>query len=348
MFAYVGCYSTPERKGKGEGISVFHVTDPGKPWEFVQTLKTYDNPSFLRVSPDKTTLLTVHGGRSAVSAYAMDWSNGRIALLGQGDSKGNNPVDFGFTADHRHVLAAHYSSGTVSILPISAGGIPGDAIQVITIEGTPGPLGTKQPGPLPHGVTPDPTGQYLLVPDKGLDVVLVYKFESGVLREVSRAATTPGAGPRHAVFHPTLPLLYVVGELDCCVHVFDWRDGHLTHRQAEPGMKPLTPAVALASEIAISADGRALYSSNRGEDNIAHFAVADDGAIRLVETTKLPGQEPRFFAIDPGGRHLHVAQQFTDNIVCFDISPADGTLSSPRVVAEVKTPVAMAFLGGQA
>ncbi len=346
MFAYVGCYSTPERKGKGEGISVFHVEDPGAPWEFVQCLKTYDNPSFLRIAPDKTTLLSVHGGRSAVSAYAMDWSNGRIALLGQADSKGNNPVDFGFTTDHRHILAAHYVSGSVSILPISAGGIPGGAIQTIKIEGTPGPLGQDQPGPLPHGVTPDPTGRYLLVPDKGLDVVLVFLFEAGVLREVSRAATSPGAGPRHAVFHPKLPILYVVCELDCSVQVFDWKDGHLAHRQREPGMMPGSAEGALAAEIAISANGRWIYSSNRGDDSIARFAVAHDGAIGLIETTKLPGKEPRFFAIDPGGRHLHVAQQHSDSIVSFDISPADGALSAPRVVAKVSTPVAIAFLGG--
>lgn len=342
MFAYVGCYTTPDRRGKGQGITVYRVDAPGATWQHVQSLVTYDNPSFLRLSPDRTTLVAVHGGRSAVSAYAIDWTSGELALLGQADSRGRNPVDFGFTADGKHILAAHYSSGSVSLLPMLATGLPGDAIQSIEIAGQTGPRGADQPAPLPHGVTPDPTGRFLLVPDKGLDVVLVYTVENGVLREVSRAATTPGAGPRHAVFHPRLPLLYAVCELDCSVQVFDWADGTLTHRARVAGMMVETPG-ALAAEIAISADGRFLYSSNRGDDSIARFTVAADGGITLLETTKLPGSEPRFFAIDPAGRHLHVAQQHSDSIVCFDL--IDGALAAPRVVAETPTPVAIAFFG---
>lgn len=342
MFAYVGCYTTPDRRGTGQGISVYRVDDPAGRWQHVQSLKTYDNPSFLRLSPDRTTLISVHGGRSAISSYAIDWTSGEIALLGQADTQGRNPVDFAFTADGRHVLAAQYSSGSVSLLPMRPSGVPGDAVQQITITGQTGPRGAEQPAPLPHGVTPDPSGRYLLVPDKGLDVVLVYTVEHGVAREVSRAATTPGAGPRHAVFHPRLPVLYVVCELDCSVQVFDWQDGQLTHRGRRAGMAVETPG-ALAAEIAVSADGRFVYSSNRGDDSIARFAVAADGGLTLCETTRLPGREPRFFAISPSQRQLYVAQQLSDSIVCFDLQ--DGALTAPRVVAETPTPVAITFFG---
>ena len=29
MFAYVGCYTTPDRDGRGEGIAVYRVNDDG-------------------------------------------------------------------------------------------------------------------------------------------------------------------------------------------------------------------------------------------------------------------------------------------------------------------------------
>jgi len=341
MFAYVGCYSTPDRNGHGDGIKVFHVPDEGGAWQPIQHIATHDNPSFLRLGPNKAALYAVHGGRSAASAYAIDHSSGKLTPLGLAETAGRNPVDFGITQDGRHMVVAHYSSGSMAVLPVREDHTLGDAQQSIRLEGATGPRIADQPAPLPHGVTPDPTGRYLLVPDKGLDVVLVYELIDGALVETSSAPALPGSGPRHAVFHPTLPILYAVCELGCSVQIFAWDDGLLHPGAAVSALMP-GGRDGLAAEIAISSDGRWLYSSNRGDDSIARFAVAADGTITLCETTPLPGHEPRFFTIAPSGRHLYVAQQTSDSIVCFDIT--NGALSAPRVVAEIGTPVAIALL----
>lgn len=341
MFAYVGCYSTPDRNGRGDGIKLFHIADEGGAWRQVQHVATHDNPSFLRLGPGGAVLYAVHGGRSAASAYAVDRATGRLTPLGLAETAGRNPVDFAVTADGRHMVVAQYSSGSMAVLPVRADGSLGDAMQSIRLEGATGPRVADQPAPLPHGLTPDPTGRYLLVPDKGLDVILVYELIDGALVETSRVAAAPGSGPRHAVFHPRLPIVYAVCELSCSVQVFAWADGVLAAGAVVSALMP-GGSEGLAAEIAISADGRWLYSSNRGDDSIARFAIAPDGGITLCETTRLPGHEPRFFAIAPSGRHLHVAQQNSDNIICFDIT--DGALSAPRVVAELGTPVAIAYL----
>src|SRR5438874_3234810 len=45
-YAYVGCYTTKQRNGRGEGITV-HRIDPSGAWSQVQLVKTADNPSWL-------------------------------------------------------------------------------------------------------------------------------------------------------------------------------------------------------------------------------------------------------------------------------------------------------------
>jgi hypothetical protein len=70
-FAYVGCYTSKERKGHGEGISVFEV-DPGTGgWAERQLLKGIDNPSFLTLDTRKRFLYVVHGDGEEASAYRI-------------------------------------------------------------------------------------------------------------------------------------------------------------------------------------------------------------------------------------------------------------------------------------
>ena len=52
LFAYVGCYTTPERNGQGKGINVYRVDPRSGAFKHVQLLGGLENPSFLAV--DKT------------------------------------------------------------------------------------------------------------------------------------------------------------------------------------------------------------------------------------------------------------------------------------------------------
>ena len=45
-FAYVGCYTTKERNGRGEGINVYRIDDATGAWTHVQLLRDLVNPSW--------------------------------------------------------------------------------------------------------------------------------------------------------------------------------------------------------------------------------------------------------------------------------------------------------------
>jgi len=339
MFAYVGGYTTVDRNGHGDGINVYRIDAPDGPWVHLHHVESFDNPSFLRISPDGRTLFAAHGGRDCVSAYTIDLISGDLRLINRVGSGGDNPVDLGFDAEGRTLVVAHYSSGTVSVMPIAGDGALAEPSQVLHLSG--------KLAALPHGVTPDASGRFVVVPDKGLDLVFVYRFEAGVLRETCAAATAPGAGPRHAAFHPRLDVLYVINELDSCVQSFRWHEGVLVALQSVSGL-PAGVVNSFASEIAVAACGSTLYTSNRGHDSISRFSIDGDGLLTFCDCTPIQGREPRFFVLDPSGDFLHVGNQATDAIVTFRIDAADGRLHDGRVTVQVGTPTAICFLPSSA
>ena len=71
----------------------------------------------------------------------------------------------------------------------------------------------------------DPSGRFVVVPDKGFDCTFIFRFDNGRLALQQAMPSRPGAAPRHCIFHPTLPVLYVNNELDSTVTAYGWNDG---------------------------------------------------------------------------------------------------------------------------
>src|SRR5262249_33299765 len=61
LFAYVGSFTTAQRKARGDGIHVYRVDPASGAWTHVQHVGDLTNPSFLALSPDQRFLYSVHG-----------------------------------------------------------------------------------------------------------------------------------------------------------------------------------------------------------------------------------------------------------------------------------------------
>ena len=70
LFAYVGAFTTPERKGHGGGINVYRVDPTSGAWTQEQLIEV-DNPSFLTLDRAQRFLYSVHADLDEVSAYAI-------------------------------------------------------------------------------------------------------------------------------------------------------------------------------------------------------------------------------------------------------------------------------------
>lgn len=348
MFAYVGGYTTPDRDGRGDGIHVYRVGTDGS-WTHLQHVGGLENPSLFTLNKAGTRLYSVHGGRELVSAFAIDHATGHLTLINQMNCLGNNPVDSALDPTERFLVVANYSSGAVAVMPVDADGGLEPTSQVFVLTGTPGPDPVQQPSSHPHAVIFDPTGRFVIVPDKGFDRTFIFRFQDGGITPTAQGyvASRPGAGPRHCTFHPTLPILYVNNELDSTVTVFDWNPetGEATETQTVSTIPYGCVCRNTTAEIAASADGRFLFVSNRGEESIVRFGI-DPASGHLSYERAVPsgGMRPRFFAIDPRGTMLYVANQDSDVIIVYSIDPETGVMLPTEIQISVGSPSAISLV----
>jgi 6-phosphogluconolactonase len=265
---------------------------------------------------------------------------------------GKNPVHLAIDPTGRLLVTANYAAGTVAVLPIDAQGALGPVADSVALPGDPGPHRTEQPSSHPHHVPFDPTGRFVLVPDKGLDQVFVFRLDGALGKLVANdppgVKTRAGAGPRHIAFHPSLPVAYVINELDSTVttYRYDAARGALMPQQIVPSLPASFTGNNTGSEIAVAPSGRFVYGSNRGHDSIVAFAVdPTSGWLSPVGWEPTQGKTPRFFALDPAGNFLYAANEASDTIVTFRVDAATGELAPTGQIVKNASPACIVFTG---
>jgi 6-phosphogluconolactonase len=353
-FAYTGCRTTRERNARGDGINVYRVDAATGRWQHIQLLTDLVNPSFLTLDAAKRTLYTVHGDSSEVSSFRIDPETGRISKLNRQSTRGKNPVHLAIDPTGRfmvipnHVTTESMKSSLV-VLPIREDGSLGEVVDLVELKGKIGPHRVEQPFAKPHQTEFDPSGRFIVVPDKGLDVVWTFRLDEAGKLHPAEPPFVPAretSGPRHIAFHKQRPFTYVVNELDSTVtsYRYDQASGKLDPFQIVSSLPERSTGNSRASEIAVSPDGRFVYASNRGFDSVAIFAVDPaNGGLRPVDYQQSQGKTPRFFAIDPTGRFMFVANEDSDTIATYAIDAETGKLSATGDVVKTGSPVCIVF-----
>jgi 6-phosphogluconolactonase len=146
--------------------------------------------------------------------------------------------------------------------------------------------------------------------------------------------------------HPNGEVVYTVNELSSTISAFSY--------DAESAAMRVLATVSTipegfhghnsGSEIVVHPAGGFVYSSNRGHNSIAQFAInRHNGHLRLVRWEPTHGETPRNFNIDPSGRFMLVANQRSGNIVSFRIDETSGELSPTGHSLESPSPVCIVF-----
>jgi 6-phosphogluconolactonase len=350
LLAYVGCRTTKERNARGDGISVYRIDGTTGAWRPIQLLRDLVNPSYLAFDRHERNLYAVHGDFGEVSAFSIAPKTGQIAFINRQDCGGKNPVHLTPDQSNRFMLVANYATGNLSALPIATDGSLGALAAKIEVPGEPGPHKTQQKGIQPHHIPYDPSGRFLVVPDKGGDQVAVFRFDPDkpgfIANEPPFVKARDGAGCRHIAFHPVKPMAYVANELDSTVTAYAW-DGTVGRLQARQ-ILPTTPENftqnSTAAGIAAARDGRTVYVSNRGHDSIAVFTVDQEtGLLRIDSWASTEGKQPRFFALDPTEQFLYAANENSDTIVEFKIDSTSGRILHTGQVIRSNSPTCIVF-----
>jgi 6-phosphogluconolactonase len=346
---YVGSF-TGAGRGHGEGLTVHRRSRDSDAWVQIQLLKDLADPSFLIVDRQGRHLYSAHGDGTQATSYQIDQATGRLTVLNQQPTGGGNGVHLAIDATGRYLALANYGTGSLAVLPINADGSLAPRSDLAMFAGTPGPHRTQQESSHPHHCPFDRTGRFIVVPDKGLDKIFVYRLDSGGGKLMPASppdvATRSGAGPRHVDFHPTQPYAYVINELDSTIatYRFEPDKGVLKPIQVITTLPDSYTGNNTGAEIAVAPSGRFLYGSNRGHDSIAIFAIdAAAGTLAPVGWEPTGGRTPRFFGLDPTGTELYAANQTTDTVVIFRVNQTSGKLTPSGQTVNVGTPSTIAF-----
>ncbi|QJT00116.1 lactonase family protein [Streptomyces asoensis] len=301
-------------------------------------------------------VLYVAGGEPGgiIRVFRIDTASGALHQFGEIETE-STPVGglayMGVDVRSKTLLAADFPAGTVVSVPIGRdGGLGAVASRVQDTGSGPHP---RQQGPHAHHVVTDPSGRFALVPDFGADRVFVHRFDrdtrvlSAGTPDGSRAyATAPGSGPRRVSFHPNGRTVYLLNELTADIQALDWNadDGVLTHLQSLSTDAPGHTGATSAAELAISRDGRFVYTSNRGENTLVVFSTdRRTGLLTQVQRTPCAGLVPWSFSLHPGGRWLFVANQAGNTVNLFSVDPGSGQLTDTGAFVPVPKPDCITF-----
>jgi 6-phosphogluconolactonase len=354
---YVGTYTS---KTTSKGIYAYRFDSDKSQLTSIGVAAETIDPSFLAVHPNGKYLYAVNeianfnGGTSgAVSAFAIDAKTGALKFLNQVPTRGAGPCHVSLDKEGAFVLVANYDSGSIASFPVHDDGSLGTTSGFVQHSGS-GPNKERQEGPHAHWIGTSPDNRFALAVDLGLDQVIVYGFDSikGVFTPMLSgfAKVKPGAGPRHLAFHPNGKFAYVLSEMESSVTVFSYqpKTGGLTSLQTIFTLPKDYSGPKEAAEIAVHSSGKSLYTSNRGHDSIAVFAIDEKkGTLKSLGQVLTGGKTPRHFAIDPTGSYLLAENQESNNIVVFHIDPATGSLTPTGQTVEVPSPVCITFVAAQ-
>ncbi len=348
----VGTYSErlPHVDGRAEGVLGCSLKGDtvGPP----RVLARARNPSFIVLNGDGRRLYAVNespdfegepGG--GVTAFCRDPSTGELSELNTVPSGGREPAHLGIDPSGRYLVVANYGSGSVTVFELATDGRIGAVTGRAEHQGQ-GPHPLRQGAPHAHMVVFDPCSGQLLVPDLGLDAVLVYALSAcGGLAEVPgrRLVAVPGAGPRHLAFHPDGDWLFVVNELDNTVVLLRRVEGGFVTTGTAPTAPGHLRSRNQAAAVKVAPSGRWVLVSNRrpdeGEIAVLGFDAAS-GSLELVGRHPSSGLGPRDLLVTRSGKRVVVANQDSSSIVVLAFDDLRGRLTTLTRTA-VPTPACL-------
>ena len=337
---FVGTYT----ENGSEGIYSYHFDSNSGELTQKKLAVKIGNPSFVKVSPDKQFLYAVE----ETDAYANS-SGGVVAFRIDGDSLvqinsnatvGAHPCHIGLSQDGRFLAASSYTGGSLTIFRLGENGELLPNPQFIDHKVLDSPSTS-------HAHAAKFTRDGLFVADLGLNAVLRYMLKNNkwVPYEQPPLEMAPKAGPRHFTFGQDGKYLYVINELNSTITTMHRNeDRSYTEVETLSTLAKDFTGESFCADIHLSGDGQFLYGSNRGENTIAIFKVAQaTGKLSLVGRESVKGDWPRNFALDPSDKFLLVANQRSNNIVVFKRDTTNGTLQFQHEY-DLPSPVCLEFL----
>jgi 6-phosphogluconolactonase len=340
---FIGTYTN---SCDSKGIYVYDFDTNTGDFVFKNATEKVINPSYLALSKNQKVLYSVNenGTESTISSFGLDGTTGQLTSLNQQKAQGADPCYI--INDVLNVIVANYSGGNIAVFRKNTDGSLTEVKQLMQHKGK--GIHPRQESAHVHMVYFSPDKKYVLSTDLGTDSVDIYKYHpdaaNDVLQWESSIPVQSGSGPRHLTFSKDGKKLYVLQELNGAISVFDFANDKLNKIQETTILAKDFKGNFTGADIHISPDGKFLYASNRGEANtISIFKILKNGQLQPLSVVSSLGKGPRNFVIDPTGKFLLVAHQYSNDIVVFKRDLSSGAISDTGKRLELCSPVCLVF-----
>lgn len=275
----------------------------------------------MAVSSDRQFLYVGTRGEPKIAAgFAIDPTSGRLTYVASGPLA-ESMAYISTDRSGQFLLGASYPGGQVTVSRIGPPSVVQPPHQIVTGH------------PNAHSILADLNNCHVLAPTLGNGRVTQFRFDvsMGLLEPNDPPYVQLGdqAGPRHIVFHPSGKIVYVIGERDGGVYVFDYdtETGQLKHKQTISALPPGFEGQPAAADLHVTPDGRFLYGSERRSSTLTAFSI-DRESGRLSYVENVPTEEqPRGFNIDATGSYLLAVGQRSHGLSSHGIDAESGRLT---------------------
>lgn len=343
QYLYIGSYTD---KYHTDGIYICELNASIGEMKHISTCRQCRNPNFLAVRKNRLYAVNEGDGQSWITAYQITAAR-KLQLLDHQEIAGLGPCHISVDEQLEYVYYANYLSGEIGRIGLNANGAfmksQGDASEVIRHQGC--SIHERQQQAHPHGVHIWEDRKLLLVPDLGLDQVIIYDISREHMQKAGCISVLPGDGPRHIAVHPNGRWLYLICELTNVIYMYEWEEKRgLMERQRIAMLPELPDKQYIAGEIAITHNGKFVIASIRAwgkekEENgyICIFSIFSGGHLEAPTLYSSGGCHPRTFCLSTNDQFLLVGNQYSGNLVRFRFdcqsgkAERDGEVGTPEI-----------------
>ena len=310
------------------------------------------SPGFLAVHPDGEKLYATgnSAGTQGAAAYRIG-KGGALTLINASPTGDGGAAHIAVHPSGKLAATAQYGGGSVAVFPLAADGSLG-AAKLVRHQGGSKVVDKRQDSPHPHYVGWSPDGRFALVPDLGLDGIVIYRVDvaSAAFERHGFAASVAGGGPRHLKFSPDGKFIYLLNELSVSLSTFAWdaAAGSARLLRTVPSISEAAKAREThnsGAEVLVHPSGRYVYFSNRGNDTVTVFRVDPaTGAAEVVQVQPVRGAFPRNINLAPGGGWLLAAGADSNTLSVHKVDPGSGLLTyQTKGVINTPAPICIVF-----
>ncbi|ETS76607.1 hypothetical protein PFICI_11994 [Pestalotiopsis fici W106-1] len=292
-------------------------------------------PAWLQYDSETQTAYCVDenwSGPGVVASFLVA-SDGSLTQTGNSSTAGMSvhSAVYGGVNGRSFVVTSEYTPSTITAYELPLSNETG-ALQTLEFTMDAAGPNSRQDKPHPHAGIPDPTGDYLLVPDLGADLVRIFSINqtSGQLTACGAGEAEAGSGPRHGVFWSSSTCrdkFYTVNELGNSVTA--WTVSYplsgcptlVKTQTLSTYAEGVVPGnTTKAAEIHIR--DNFLYVSNRGDetfgteqDSLVTYTIdPNSGNMTWLEASSAYAWYPRSFQINKAGDLVAVGGQTSSNV----------------------------------